>query len=275
MNAKTDMHKLRISIIGAGNVATHIATALSSKAKVIQIYTPHMESASRLAGMTGAEAIDDLSMLDTTVDGMIISIKDDAVEQLLGDISRLFTAGQTAKPVWMHTAGSVDMNCFPDSMPRHGILYPLQTFSRDVAVDMRLVPFFIEASDSKSLEMIYSVASLLSDTVKPLDSESRRTLHAAAVLACNMPMYLWSLAHDILQTHGLDFTVMRPLLEVTLDKAMNRNPADVITGPARRGDKVTIAKHLSDLPPKAAEIYAVLSNEILKMFNHPTITDTQ
>ncbi|MDE7442838.1 MAG: DUF2520 domain-containing protein, partial [Muribaculaceae bacterium] len=188
----------------------------------------------------------------------------------LDNIAARFMPQQTSGVVWMHTAGSVDMHCFPASMPHHGILYPLQTFSRDVDVEMRRVPFFIESSDENSLKLIATLGDMLSDVVKPLDSESRRKLHAAAVLACNMPMYLWSLAHDVLQLNGLDFNVMRPLLEVTLDKAMRCNPADVMTGPARRGDRATIAKHMSDLPPQAADVYAFLSDRILEMFHYNT-----
>ncbi len=274
MTVNANTPRLRVGIIGAGNVATHIATSLHQSADVVQIYTPHMSTATLLADRTGAEATDSIANLRTDVDCIILSIKDDAVAAVLKQIDSTFSPDALSRIVWMHTAGSVDMNCFPDSMPNHGILYPLQTFSRDVAVDMRKVPFFIEGTTALAIECISTLARMLSDKVKPLDSEQRRQLHAAAVLACNMPMYLWSLAHDVLQAHGLDFAVMRPLLEVTLDKAMSCNPSDVITGPARRGDTATIAKHMADLPPQAANVYAILTNEILKKFNHPTLNQT-
>lgn len=271
---ETGNQRRRLSLIGAGNVATHLAKALTKHFDISQVYAPHIESASRLADAVGAKAIDSIDEFDPRItDCVILSVKDDA----LGEVLRLLADSNThnteamQRILWMHTAGSVDMTVFPASMPHHGVLYPLQTFSRDLPVNMPEVPFFTEASDTATEAAITEIASMLSRHVSHLDSAGRMRLHAAAVLACNMVMYLWALADDVLQGSGIDFDVMRPLLQATLDKTAMASPSDGMTGPARRGDTATILKHMESLPERQARIYATLSQEILKMYNHPTL----
>nr|MDE6489985.1 DUF2520 domain-containing protein [Muribaculaceae bacterium] len=266
----TGNQRSRLSLIGAGNVATHLAKALAPHYDIVQVYAPHIESASRLADAVGAKAIDSIEAFDpTAIDYVIVSIKDDVIGDVLRQLAE--TGRQTAADIlWMHTAGSVEMSVFPASMTRHGVLYPLQTFSRDLPVDMTEVPFFIEASDHKSEETIASIARNMSNHVSHLDSAGRMRLHAAAVLACNMVMYMWALADDVLKGSGIGFETMRPLLQATLDKTALTSPWEGMTGPARRGDIATILKHIASLPEQQARIYATLSREILQIDHHTT-----
>lgn len=271
---KSGNHRCRLSMIGAGNVATHIAKALAPHFGIRQVYTPHIESARRLADAVGAEAIASLEEFDPSgIDYVILSVKDDALGNLLRQLAATKADDNEAmkRILWMHTAGSVDLTVFPASMPRHGVLYPLQTFSRDLPVDMPRVPFFTEASDDNAEADINAIARLMSSHVSHLDSAGRMRLHAAAVLACNMVMYLWALADDVLQGSGIDFEVMRPLLQATLDKTAMASPSRRDDRPARRGDIATILKHMQSLPECQARIYATLSQEILTMYNHPTL----
>lgn len=235
-------------------------------AEIGRIASRTVESAAALAAKTGAKVVDISEIDGTEADMVIIAVADDAIADVVGKITPRGDA------IFVHTAGSVAMSVFdPERFARHGVFYPMQTMSRELEVDWRRVPMFVEASSAEVRDRLMEYASALSDNVRELDSASRVRLHAAAVLSCNMVMYLWSLTDRVLADAGLDFETMRPLLEVTLERTKSLKPAEAVTGPARRGDLRTIRKHLEMLPPDVAETYRQLSQSLLKAY-HPELT---
>ncbi len=253
------MRRPRIVILGAGNVATHIASALAGKADIIQIYNHRLENAQTLALKVGAKAVDSLSEIDSDADLYIISVKDDAIAQLTGRLKNF------DKGIWVHTSGSTPSEALSGVGEAHGVLYPLQTFSKETEVDMSEVPFFIEASSEEALDLIEDTARLVSAKIHHADSERRKRLHIAAVFACNFTNYMWTRADSLLHKDGLDIRVFRSLIMATIDKAMEISPEKGQTGPARRGDKAVMAQHEAMLGGENAELYRVLSDSI---FNH-------
>lgn len=253
---------MRIAIIGAGNVATHLAVALSAKADIVQIYSRHRENACCLASrITPEPAVTDRAdEIIRDADVYIVSVKDDAIAEIAA------TSGDD-DGLWVHTSGSVPMSVFAGRKKRYGVLYPLQTFSKDVAVDMAEVPFFVEGGDEATADEIKDIARLMSPVVNVADSEQRKRIHAAAVFACNFTNHLWAVAEKILNDGGYGFDVLMPLLRVTLDKAGKVSPSAGQTGPARRGDTGTMQRHIELLDDADAEIYRMLSRSIMEKYN--------
>lgn len=237
---------LRVSFIGAGNVATRFAARLrDAGAEIVQMCSR--------SGVPVSELDPDRA------DVIIVAVSDDAVASVLASVP---AAGRA---LWLHTAGSVGIDVFdPVKFPRHGILYPLQTMLKGREADWQNVPLLVEG-DPQAEE----IARMMSPSVAVLDSASRRRLHAAAVIGCNMVMYLWSLSERICNDAGLDFDNLKPLLRLTLERAMEMSPSAAMTGPAKRGDLKTIRKHIDALPPDIADVYRHLSKLMLKEFHHP------
>ena len=238
---------MRVSFIGQGNVATNFAERLRScGVEVVQ-----------MCSRSGTP----VSELDpNAVDAVIIAVSDDAIAPILSQVPYAGSA------VWLHTAGSVGINVFaPAKFPRQGILYPLQTMLKGRETDWSKVPMLVEGDP-----LAEELARLMSPSVAELDSESRRRLHAAAVICCNMAMYLWSLSEELTTRAGLSFDMLRPLIDLTADSALEMSPAQAMTGPAKRGDLLTMHKHLDALPPDIADVYRFLSNKMLQQF-HPEL----
>ncbi|MDE6268230.1 MAG: DUF2520 domain-containing protein [Muribaculaceae bacterium] len=253
---------LKISILGSGNVATHLALALSASGhEIAEIYSRDLSHARRLAERIGCGAIDSLESLSSDSAVYLIAVSDDAVAEIMN----LLPNGLGDEGIWCHTAGSVGLSAL-ESRRKRGVFYPLQTFSRTVDVDVRAVPFIIEGSDEWVASRLESLARSISDEVTRGDSSRRRTIHVAAVFACNFPMYLWSVSERLLNDAGLDMSLLHPLMRVTLDKAMNNHPKDVMTGPARRGDISVIADHLRSLEGTDMRLYKMLSDEIIAAY---------
>lgn len=250
-----------IVIAGAGNVATHLAINLAKHAHVSQIYNHNIAGAQELARKTGAEATDNLQSIKRDADLYIISVKDDAVAPIAEELKGF-------GGLWAHTSGSVPMDALSPISDSYGVFYPMQTFSKDVDVDMSEVPMFIEGSDRSATERLKDFASLISTKVYEADSERRAKLHIAAVFACNFTNRLWDISADLLKELGLGFDTMQPLIEAMLTKAVAVTPHEGQTGPARRNDTKVIQKHLGMLDGEAKELYATLSDSIIKQY-HP------
>lgn len=239
---------MKISIIGAGNVGSNFAAKFrAAGVEEVNLFSPS------LGNMQDFDP--------QAVDAVIIAVTDDAIPGLLEQLP------VSPSTLWIHTSGSVGIDAFPrEKFPRQGIIYPLQTMLKGVEPDWANVPIFIEGEDPLTVEL----AQMLSPKVAPLDSLSRRRAHAAAVLCCNLAMYLWSLSERVMNDAGLDFAMLRPLMELTLERAVNGSPEQSLTGPARRGDLGTIRKHLDALDPETAEVYRLLTQNILNRF-HPDL----
>ncbi|MES2274883.1 MAG: Rossmann-like and DUF2520 domain-containing protein [Bacteroidota bacterium] len=252
---------MRITLIGSGNVATHIGAALKNAGHhIVQVYSPNLQHAALLAYHIKAEAIDDLQQINPDTHVFIISVKDDAIDGIARQLA-------VYDQLILHTSGSTDIKTLLQYTTKAGVFYPLQTFSRSKELNFRDMPLCLEAASPPILSQIKELAQTVSNKVYDVNSEQRRILHLAAVFACNFPNYLYSIAQQLLADNQLSFDMLKPLIAETADKVQQRLPADVQTGPAVRNDASTMDKHLDMLQnqPLLQQIYALLSQGIIKM----------
>lgn len=237
----------RIAVIGAGNVASSLVPALEALdgVSVVQNWT-------RRSGQP----------LTPDADVYIMAVSDDAIAPLAERF-----AGLNSGALWLHTSGSVGMDALAPLGRRHGVFYPLQTFTRGRCLDFGDIPLFIEGSDPSVAGEMKELASRLSHRVYDADSSTRRAMHVAAVFACNFANHLWSVADGLLRERSLSFDILGPLLGETLTKALESSPAEGQTGPARRGDSRVMGEHIASLPPDLAEIYRVISRHIINQYS--------
>lgn len=251
----------RAVIIGAGNVATHLASALENTAGIAidTVWSRNIENASRIAaGLKSAVATDEISAIPRDADLYLIAVSDDAIADIASSMPPV--NGMVA-----HTSGTVPIDILAIvSCKGFGSFYPLQTFSKDRALDLANVPFFIEGNDEETAKALYGPAARISTRVIYADSSLRGKLHIAAVFASNFANALWGVADDILAETGLGLDILHPLLEETLSKAVLMGPDNAQTGPAKRNDQHTINSHLAKLTdPRLKELYSGLTNLII------------
>lgn len=251
-------------VIGSGNVATHLATALAPYVEILQIFSRDILHARELADRISSSCVatNDVTAICPNADLYLMSVTDDSIASLLQQIPCLNNDG-----IWVHTSGSVGVDVFVELRGHFGVFYPLQTFSKHKAVDMKSVPFFIEGSSSFVEKCLLDLAGKISDNVRLLNSEGRRRLHVAAVFACNFVNYMWVVADRQLRLCGTDIHALDPLLKETMEKITTLSPAEAQTGPARRGDKHIIDSHIKMLSGDDAQLYEILSNQIYKTYH--------
>lgn len=247
-------------MIGAGNVATHLAMALLNKGfHIQQVYSRSEKSAGDLAKKTGAGFTTRLEEINSESGLYIIAISDQAIEEVLAKVS--FGASLV-----VHTSGSVSMKVFRDKVLNYGVLYPLQTFTKERKLNFSDIPLCIEANTSANLEVLNHICAVLSKRVVFMNSKKRLTLHLAAVIACNFSNHLYSMAKTVLDEKGISFDLLHPLIRETTEKAIKFSPEMVQTGPAVRNDLNILEKHMELLSfsPELKEIYSLLSESIMK-----------
>jgi len=249
---------MKAVFIGAGNVATHLALALQSKGITIsQIFSRTSTNAKLLGEKLGVSFTCELTELDRTAEVYIYAIKDSALRQLIPKIA-------LPQALHVHTAGSISLRVFEGYAERYGVIYPLQTFSKNKAVDFSQIPICIEANSPEVEQELLEIAHLLTPKTYILNSEQRKQLHLSAVFACNFTNHMYAIAADLVESAGLPFDILQPLIAETADKIRTMSPRDAQTGPAVRFDEETISKHLSMLKekPDLVQIYKDLSQNI-------------
>lgn len=249
-----------VVFIGAGNLATHLASIFYRKGfRIVQVYSRTEASAKSLAQQVEAEYTTDLSALYRHAGLYIVALKDSIFVQLLPEI----VAGKE-QALWVHTAGSLPMDVWKGRVERYGVIYPLQTFSKSRELDFTEVPVFVEGCDAEVTAFLKSVASILSRNVYEADTSQREKLHLAAVFACNFTNHMYALAARLLKSSGLPFEVILPLIDETARKVHELSPDKAQTGPAIRYDENIINHHLQMLAgePGLQEVYRLISRSI-------------
>ena len=167
------------------------------------------------------------------------------------------------------------MDLFKGCCTHYGVLYPMQTFSKEREVDFHQIPLFIEASDAESLQQIRVLADSVSQHVYELSTADRRYLHLAAVFACNFANHCYTLAADVLAQKGLPFDVMLPLVDETARKVHELHPVEAQTGPAVRGDQNVLAAQSALLDGRLRTIYNIMSDSIQDKKQHDQLRLTE
>ena len=249
-----------VVILGAGNVAWNLGRALNAAGiRILQVYSRSEGSARDLGTELSVPFCHSLADVVPGADLYLIMVCDDA-------ISEVATALPFRDALVVHTAGSVSLSILSEFC-RSGVLYPLQTFSKAHRVEFSTVPCFVEGSSPEVSAQIQKLARHLSPMVYEADSQRRQCLHLSAVWGCNFVNHLWGVAADILRKEHLPFGMLRPLMEVTMQKALDSgNPHLVQTGPAVRGDCRVMEKHLHLLENdrEIQQLYRQLSESIKK-----------
>ena len=150
------------------------------------------------------------------------------------------------------------------SQRRRGVLYPLQTLSKQRPLPASRVPLYIEASQPQDLELLRLLAESMGSKAEPMDSERRKYLHLAAVFCCNFVNRLYGITAELLAEHDIPFSAMLLLIKETAEKVELLTPHQAQTGPAVRWDEEVMAAQMALLDDEQRQLYQLFSNSIHK-----------
>ncbi|WP_312902868.1 Rossmann-like and DUF2520 domain-containing protein [Chryseobacterium taichungense] len=250
---------MQIVIIGSGNVAYHLAKAfVMNNIPLVQIFGRNEKELSKIS--------EELKIPFSTeklqaADLYIICVSDNSVE----NVSKLIPAKDS---LVAHTSGSLPKEILAGDY-RKASFYPLQTFSKSKSLDYSKIPFFVETENEEDQQILFNLASKISENVMESTHEKRKYIHLTAVFACNFVNHLFARAKEISDAQEIPFDYFLPLIDETVQKIHEIDPKSAQTGPAVRNDKRILELHEQLLKDESLEIYKTMNLSIKKMYQLP------
>ena len=140
---------MRIVILGAGSVGSNLHHGLSLngiRAELVHARPLTAEGAPAKAEVPEADVY-------------IYAIADNALREVVSKV-------HAPKALHLHTSGTMPIDVFGEDKPHAGILYFLQSFSREVMIDdWSGIPCFISGRNIDDIAAIYSLAQTLTDHI--------------------------------------------------------------------------------------------------------------
>ena len=238
------------ALVGAGRVGTAVAALLRRAGhEPIAVASRSAESSARGAQLLGSPPVDieDLPPADV----VLLGIPDDAIEATAGKVAPRLVEGA----VVIHFAGSLGVDPLGpvlDVGARRAALHPVQACP-DIETAIERIPgsgWGVTCDDGLAEWCIDLVEGDLGGHGFKVPDERRAVWHAAAVVVSNGIAGLLATGEALLASIGIGDPVaaLGPLAAGTLENARAGGGGGMtLTGPAVRGERETIARHLEGI----------------------------
>lgn len=245
---------ITVSIIGSGNVAFHLISALKkvTEVKLIQVCARDQKNIQNLVDSSQiVSKIEELKEADVC----IIAVTDAAISKVSESIP-------FKNKIVAHTSGSIAINDL-NAKNRRAVFYPLQTFSLHKEVNFSKIPICLESENADDYKVLEKIANSISTTVYSINTKQRKALHVSAVFVNNFVNELYELGHEICAENNISFDILKPLIQESAQKVQTLKPLEAQTGPAKRKDQQTISTHLEFLKDQnKKDIYTLMTQSI-------------
>jgi predicted short-subunit dehydrogenase-like oxidoreductase (DUF2520 family) len=271
-----DLQGLHFSLVGPGRVGSSLARwAVAAGAELVSVAGRSGRRPGETAWVDGPPLRELAGLATHGQDLLLIAVGDREIPAVAAEL-----AGRPQAQVVLHTSGSLDASVLAAlRAPRTsvGSLHPLKAFPRPLSdpAEARGV-FFAVDGGGVARAMACRLAAAWGGVAAEVPAGSRPLYHFAATLAAGGVTTLVAAAAEIAATLGLPAEVSRGYLELargaiaaalgTLDEG--RPLAAAITGPAARGDRETLRRHLealTRLAPEKLPLAMFLMRETLRM----------
>ena len=199
---------------------------------------------------------------------LFLAIPDAAVSGMATRIARMEPAGELAV---VHLSGALGLDALGAVVgnPR-GSFHPLQSFPSPRGPEaFRGITIAVDATTPALRRRLSALARKLGARPRHVDDSRRVLYHAAAVYASNYVNVVIAEAVAMLGrigwSEGEATRALMPLVEGAVENIRRRGPVQALTGPVRRGDAETVARHLEAVEdPDLYRMLGLVALEIAK-----------
>lgn len=254
---------MKISIIGTGNLAHFFALRLKLRGhEIVDVYGRNMDVAKEFAEKLNARALDDMGQMNPDVDVVVFAVPDQAIESVYADFP-------LKNKICIHGAGTVSVDVFNQS-ENAAVIWPLYSINKNKLPDTtESIPLFWEVSASTTAKnLVNNIVDTISINSREVGLKEREELHLSAVFVNNFVNHLMAVTITRMEKSRLSFSdSLKPIIEQTITTAFEGKSVDRQTGAAKRGDDLTMTKHLNILEghPEWQEMYKAISTSIQNM----------
>ncbi len=247
---------MNIVCIGSGNVAHYFCKEFSRKGHtILQIFSRSIKNAQKLATEIEGTFTDDIIAL-VDADLYLVCIKDDAIAECCAKL-------RIKDKLIVHTSGVKSLSEIQNKNVRKGVLYPVQTFSKNEHIEYNDVPICIETENPDDMEILLNLVNGFHH-VYQIDTYKRKQIHLSGVFLNNFVNHLVHISQEICNEHQVPFEILLPIMETTMQNINAYKAKDIQTGPAKRGDDQSIKDHLNLIKKENyKEVYKAITKSIL------------
>lgn len=254
--------KMNICIIGSGNISMNIGLALKrSSFNINRICSRNELTGKKLAKKLNSNFSKEI-IIPKKTDLVILGVPDDQIKKISKKIK--------CKAI-IHTAGNRNIDILKNCSKNYGVVWPIQTFTKE-KVNFKDIPICIEANSKKFEILLKKIFLNLSKNIIEMNTKNRKIIHLSAVFSCNFINHLFYISKNILSDDKIDFSLLKPIIFETTNKAFKYNIEENQTGPAKRKDLKTIEKHLGILSKtkkkKYIDIYKSITDSIISTYEN-------
>lgn len=256
------MHNKAV-IIGAGKIAFSLAPAMKNCGlDILQIISRSEHHARELARIVKAADIStSISSLTKEDCLVVISVPDSSIEEAARQISD--TARDLSGKLFIHLSGSMDISslkCLEEKGASIGSVHIMQSFPSRDEVSISNSYAAVEAGDKTQVQKeLFLLAEKLGLHPFAIDTCSKAFYHLSGVYASNFIVGSYFNSENSFNMSGASdvnfYELISPLLTSTVNNLKN-GAQKALSGPAERGDIISIEKHLNEL--KKPGVSAVL-----------------
>jgi len=256
--------KKNILFIGAGRLGTTLALALSQSGLSIPIFFSKEFPENKTDNLSDTRFVKELTEENIeNSDVLIITVPDAQIEVVKNQLE-FFDINWHNKLV-LHTSGclsSIELNSLNIKGAQVGSIHPMQSFDK-VFLPKEIfkgVVFAVEG-DEKIIIFAQSIAELLNANLIKLNPEDKILYHIAAVASSNFIVALLDYINQMYRKLGFGEEKIRelilPIINQTLKNFQRSESKDILTGPLKRNDFITIEKHVKYLKENQNTLFPV------------------
>jgi predicted short-subunit dehydrogenase-like oxidoreductase (DUF2520 family) len=264
--------KPSISLIGAGNLARALGTALVAAGYRIDAVAVRDRAASiararPLARKLGAQMamFDDFELRSPLV---WLCVRDDSITLCA---AQLAAKGNFAGAAF-HSSGALSSSALEPLRAAGGsvaAVHPLMTFVSGPPPSLEGVWFGLEG-DAGALRLARRIVADVGGEALPLRSEAKGLYHAWGSFCSPLLVALLVAGEEVAVAAGIARShaarAAQPLVRRTIENYIQSGAAAAFSGPLARGDMATVARNLEALRtlPSAQAIYVLLARSALR-----------
>jgi predicted short-subunit dehydrogenase-like oxidoreductase (DUF2520 family) len=277
--AQTTIKNYSVAILGAGSLATFLATALNDAGfDVTEIVTRDSTASRRrahsLAAKVGAHVVT-LHSGAIAADLLWFCVPDREIRSVassLADHTFWRPFKQNKVRFAFHSSGALlshELGPLRKARVAVASVHPLMTFVAGAHPSLKGVPFALEG-DRAASQVARQVVRALGGEPFSLSPSFKAAYHAWATMTS--PLFLGFLVtlEEAARAAGLKphkaSRMSLPIIRQTLANYARLGPAHSFSGPLSRGDAETVAKHLASLQkhPGLRNVYVALARQALR-----------
>lgn len=272
--------KPRIAIVGAGNLASALATSLRGAGyRIDQIISrtgaSSLRRARRLAREVGASVVSparariDAKIIDAKIKIIWFCVPDAAIASAAASLA---PGSSWSGKIALHSSGALTSDELAVLRQRGAAVasvHPLMTFVRGSRPALTGVPFAIEGSHP-AVRAARRIVQDLHGNPFSIRKQQKQLYHAWGMFVSPLLTALLAAAEEVAVAAGINRKAgkerMLPILTQTLANYARLGAPASFSGPIARGDAATIEKHLRGLleVPRARKVYIALARSALR-----------